>query len=393
MVTSPDGYSISILSSLPSLEAVRALWEANQRHPFADYEFYSLVCRTRASTTRPCVVAFYRDDAPVALLVGRVDTVEQRIRIGYATLGALSVRQLRFIAGGYLGELSEHHLAGFMEAIERLMRTDGIPLAVFEGIEEATTPDACICSAFGFCRRSTIEGTARHWLLALPETWEAFLKGRNAKHRYWINRLPRVLDRDFPNRWNIQTHLSIAQAAGFIDAAEAIASTTYHRALDVGFRRNDEYIERVHLDARRDRLRGYVLLIDGSPKAFWYCIVYGDTLHLLATAYDPAFKEYEIGTVLLMQAFKDHCGTGFRLVDFGLGDASYKQRFGSEYVLERPIYVFSNSLEGYGLRCLYGALRGVDRSGRWVIDRLRVTQQFKTFWKKRLGARTRIAES
>lgn len=394
MVTSTPGYSVATLTTLDALEAVRPLWEAHQRHPLADYDFYALICRIRAPRTQPCVLALLDNGTPLALLVGRIDTEDKAIRVGYATLGTLPTQQLRFIAGGLLGDPAAHHLAHFTRAIDQLMRTEGISSAVFESIQPTTATDTGLRAVYGWWRCAAVEGTSRHWRLTLPDTWDAFLKGRSTKHRYWINRLPRVLDREFPGRWRIETCTTLVQASTFIHAADAVTAKTYHRALGVGFRGTAEYIERVRLEAQHGRLKGYVLFIDESPKAFWYCVAYHDTLHLIATAYDPAFKTYEVGTVLLMQVLKEQCGTALRHIDFGLGDADYKQRFGSESFMEGPMYVFSPSLKGYAMRCFYEGMRIINQVARTVFDRLGATQGLKTRWKNKLSARaTGIAQT
>lgn len=380
----PAGYAITELSSLEALEAVRPLWEACQQHPLADFEFYAVICRARSDRTQPCVLVLWRDQTPVALLAGRVDTEHKAIRIGYATLASLTVRQLRFIAGGALGDLSEQHLACFIHGVDRLMRAKGIAVAVFEGMTEGTAAHGHLRDAFGTWRRATVDGASRHWRMALSDTWEGFMKTRPAKHRYWLNRLPRMLQRQFPGRWHIDTFTAPETATGFVDAAERVASSAYHRSMGAGFCKNEEYTERVKLEAARGRLRGYVLTIDGHPRAFWYCVVYRDTLHLIATAYDPAYKAFELGTLLLMRVFKDHCGNGVREVDFGLGDADYKQRFGTDFVVEALVSVFAATPKGLVLRCLYGLLHTLNQAGRRAVDGLGATRRLKTLWRTRL---------
>ena len=381
----PVGHHVSIIESALELEAIRELWQNEPCHPLADYEFFLTIAKVRASTSQPLVLVLYRDERAVSLLAGRIDYERRPIRLGYATLGTRSVRQVRFIAGGFLGETTSDAAAIFANEVGRFLRRRSLGVAVFEQLGADCVLQQALSARFGSIGQARTEGEARHWKLQLPTRWSDFMAARSSKHRYWLNRLARVLDADYPANWHIEVFSAPGSTDRFLAAADAVASKSYHRTLGVGFRRDEEFSERVLLDAARGRLRGYVLLIEEQPCAFWYCIVYRGTLHLIATAYDPGFQGYELGTVLLMRVFRDHCGSEATCVDFGLGDAVYKRRFGSTFALEGPTYVFAQSVRGLGLRCLYGCLQAVRACARAVLERAQLTQRLKTLWRRRLA--------
>jgi hypothetical protein len=209
------------------------------------------------------------------------------------------------------------------------------------------------------------------------------MMARSKKRRYWLNRLPKVLDRDFPQAWSIVRYASVDEAPAFAVAAEQVARITYHRSLGVGFIDNAETRGRLILDAQRGQLRAYLLLIGNQPVAFWYCSEYGRVLHLASTGYDPSHRSYEPGTVLLLRVFQDAIEAGVERVDFGLGDADYKQRFGNEHFLEANFLLFPKTLRGLGLNALLSFLRIANRVAKAGLDRLRLTQRLKTFWRRR----------
>lgn len=377
-------YKIKVITSLTEMNAVRPLWEATQWHPLADYEFFTLIAQSRAKCVLPCVLVLFRNEELASLLVGRIETESSPFRLGYATLGQISVRQIVFIAGGFLGEKTEAHWIKLLTFVDRLILEQKIDLAIFEQIRFDSFERGALKKIFHFAWRSLAKEGSKHWLMSLPTTWEEFLKARSKKHRYWLNRLPRVLDREFGGQWSIKRYDSQALAMKFVDAAEQVASNSYHRRLDVGFRYNEEYIRRVALDARHERLRGYVLFVKDEPKAFWYCFVYQSTLHLVATGFDPSCRDYELGTILLMKVFQDHCGTDIKVVDFGLGDADYKQRFSSNFFVEGSVYVFSSSIRGFCLYALHSTTIFFNKLGKTLFDRLKITQRIKTLWRRRL---------
>jgi len=259
-----------------------------------------------------------------------------------------------------------------------------IDIAIFEQIKLDSPELDALKRIFNFARCSLAKEGSKHWLLSLPSTWEAFLKSRKKKHRNELSRYPRVLDRKFGEQWSIKRYDTQALAREFVGAAEVIASKTYHRGLEVGFRYNEEYVQRVALDARHERLRGYVLYIEDEPKAFYYGFIYKTTLHLAATGFDPAYRSYELGTILLMRIFQDCCGTEVKVIDFGLGDADYKRRLCSDYFVESSVYVFSNSMRGLCLHALHSITKLFNKLGKSLLDQLQITQHVKTRWKQRL---------
>ena len=387
-----ETYQVQVLTSLEELERVRALWEQSQNHPLATFEFFSLIARTRAQV-RPCVVALLRDGEPFSLLAGRLEQVSRPVRLGYARLFSFSVWRVTFIAGGFLGNTSEESLRRMFSALDGLLHSTRAVLANFEQVGADSMFRRVIHEAFGSMRSANVEGLSRHWQLALPDSWESMMKSRGSKHRYWLNRLPRMLDRDFARAWEIRRYDRPGNCSEFVDAAESVARLTYHRVIGVGFSSSDEYIERVKLDATLGNLRGYVLFIRGEPRAFWYCVAHNEILHMMATAYDPMYRSYELGTILLLKIFQDHCGTRIRTVDFGLGDAVYKQRFATASILEGPAYVFSRSVRGMALRCLMGLEHALKQVASRTLEGLHLTEYVKRVWRRRLGSADPAAAS
>jgi hypothetical protein len=377
-------YEVKSLTSFEAIEAVRCLWETKQAHPLADYELYDLVVQIRANVVTPCTLVALCNAEPVTLLAGRIETAKMPIRFGYATLMEIPVRQLVLIGGGFLGDRTEAIWQRLLIHVDDLLLKHQIDLAIFEQLRIGAPEFEALKRVFNLTRLCPVQDTSKHWLLKLPPTWDGFLKTRSRKHRYWLQRLYRVLDREFTNQWEIQFYSTPSEANEFVDAADKVANTTYQRSLRVGFRRNEETLLRVELDARRGQLRGYVLFIKNEPKAFWYCSTYKGTLHLVATGYDPAYRIYELGTVLLMKVFQDNCGKEIEVIDFGLGDADYKRRFGSEYFEEGSFYLFSRTARGLLLGGFVSTITLGVKVAKRLLDRLNATQRLKTYWRRRL---------
>jgi len=378
-----QGDQVKVITSLREMNALRPFWETMQRHPILDFDFFNLVAK-RSNVVSPCVLAAFHGREPVALVAGRIEEGDLPIRFGYATLARIPVRQLVLFAGERMGENAEESYRSFLTCVDRLLREQRLDLAIFWQVKAGSYEHETIRQTFKRSRLSVTDEASKHWLLSLPGSWDDFLKSRTHKRRHEFRRLPRVLDRDFGGQWNIKTYTSFNEATEFIDAVESVAAKTYQRGLNVGFRRDEENIERVFMDALRGRLAGYVLFIRDEPRAFWYCFVYKSVLYPVATGYDPAFRDYEMGTVLLLRIICDYCGTPIQAIDFGSGDADYKRRFCTDHFQETSILLFSRSARGRCLRGLHIATLAGSKLGTKLLDRMRITQWVKTRWRQRL---------
>lgn len=375
-------YTINTITSWEDVATIRPYWESVQWHPGADFEFYHLVLTNRPEVIHPCIFVVSLQGKNVALLAARVERGTLPLRFGYATVAQFRVSRLVIMEGGFMGQRDDDIFSELLSYIDSFTSKRSIDIALLENMQSTSPHVSRAMNTYGHWRVSPAHKPAEHWRLQLPKTFEEFMSGRSKKRRYWLNRLPRVLDKDFPARWSIVRYSSVEEAPKFIEDAEAIAKTTYHRAIGVGFRNNEETSRRITMEARRQQLHGYVLVIDGEPQAFWYCFKYGPTLYLAATGYNPIYRPYEIGTILLLKVIESFCGTDITTIDFGLGDAEYKQRFGTEHFQECSLLVFKKGLKGRGLHTLHWIATAFGDFAKRLLDKLNATQRIKTFWRR-----------
>lgn len=91
--------------------------------------------------------------------------------------------------------------------------------------------------------------------------------------------------------------------------------------------------------AQRMGARGYVQLvtlrIDDVAIAFAYSFVFGGTMWGHRLAFDPELEHYSPGWLTVLHAIGAASDAGIRRVDFGIGEAAYKQRLatGSTHLL------------------------------------------------------------
>jgi CelD/BcsL family acetyltransferase involved in cellulose biosynthesis len=79
--------------------------------------------------------------------------------------------------------------------------------------------------------------------------------------------------------------------------------------------------------------------VDGKKAAAYLCLDYQDRIWVYNSGFDPQFREYSPGWVLLAYLIQHAIETGKHTFDFMRGDEEYKYRFGAqaEYVLKVQI--------------------------------------------------------
>ncbi len=377
-------YEVNVAKSIKEVEGLRNIWEKMECHPNVDIDYYLTIVDSLDNILRPHVVVFSKNGQPEAMAVGRLERRYVGITIGYKTIVKFKVPCLTILYGGLLGAWSDgvsHMLvAQLMDSLKRneadvvflnLLRSDT------ELYELAKTKPGFICS-------DHVTERNLHWKMTLENGIEGFLERMTSKHRYWLRRLPRVLEKEFPNKVLYKYYQRKDDLEQLFSDAEEIAKTTYQRDIDSGFMDNREMRRRLELSAEKGWLRGYILYVDKKPCSFWIGTLYNNIFHLDFTGYDSTYKRYETGTILFMRMIEDLYKNNVGEVDFGFGDAFYKQRFGDRNWIESSVYIYAPTIKGIMINLIrtfnlvpYGYVVG-------VADRTKILHKIKKVWRDML---------
>jgi hypothetical protein len=217
--------------------------------------------------------------------------------------------------------------------------------------------------------------------MALPAQ-SGLLETLRGKHRTHLRKREKELDASFPGRitWRWLTHFDDIKA--LCARLEQVASMTYQRGIGAGFYNNEEFRRRFELFAGRDQLRVQLLEIDGQARAFWFGFVYGDSFHSSETGYDPVLRDHEVGTLMFVRMVDELAREGVRRLDFGLGDAHYKERFGHRVWRETSVWLYAPTLKGAALMIYIRVLAVVEQAVRRLVDRLGLRDKIKNAWRR-----------
>jgi CelD/BcsL family acetyltransferase involved in cellulose biosynthesis len=165
-------------------------------------------------------------------------------------------------------------------------------------------------------------------VLALPETWDAYLAGLSGKDRHELRRKMRKLERELPGSV-VRFHDA---EDGWDDALSVFLGL--HRLSKIGKARfMDERMERFFRDATgalaaAGWARLWFLDHEDRAVAAFLCVEYAGTVGLYNSGFDPAHARLAPGIVLLAHLIRDAIDRRIPIFDFLRGEEPYKQGFG-----------------------------------------------------------------
>jgi hypothetical protein len=379
--------TLRILRSVPEIEGIRDLWTSWQCHPNSDLDFFLAVIQSRPNVLRPHVVLASRDGVPEAMLVARLETNSVRINLGYQTLWRVPVRSMTVIYAGLLGKASEEVTLALYRAMEESAAEAGADVVDFSPLKTDSFLAMAARQNSGLLVRDFFPRFNEHWEMRLPGSYDAFFKGLSSNTRHNLRRYSKRFLDAFGKDMTIRKFRQPGELDEFVTAAEAIARKTYHRGLGVGFADKAETRRLLGLGCERQWFRGWVLYLQNVPCAFWDGQLYGRTFFTSTTGYDPAYHEYRLGNFLLQRVVEDLIQNETAgAVDFGFGDAQYKQDLCDVRWQETALYRFMPTFKGLSANLMRTPVMALDQGGRKILARTRLLQRFKSLWRKRLAA-------
>lgn len=206
------------------------------------------------------------------------------------------------------------------------------------------------------CRRAALEAGYRIWVhpyqtspyLSIEGNWAEYEARHGERPRDGLHRKLRRLGR------RGQVSLDIVRGGERLTAALqkafAIEALGWKGARGTAIRSRPEtmgfYTAIARWMAARGKLRLFFLCLNGEPMAVLYALVENSVCHLLKSGYDPGYRQFSPGSLLMRSVVEHCCATGLRRVEFH-GDADpYKLCWTSEAHKLKRFDAFSASLAG-----------------------------------------------
>jgi Acetyltransferase (GNAT) domain len=373
-----------VLRTAAELEELRAVWAAWQGHPHSDLDFLLMLCQSREEILSPYVIAVYRDGKPEALLAGRLENRQLSYRIGYLPVFRTKARSLTFQYGALRGNGSDENCKEMILAILGSLKAGEADLATLHYPSTDSFLYKRALSIPGYLSRDFAAVPQPHHLMRLAGTIEEVFRGFSGSHRQSIKSHGRKIEKKLGERLKVRCFRDPGELETAISLIEEVAKKTYHRGLGVGFDDSARSRQIFQFYAENGQLRMYVVLDGDKPIAFWVGVVYGGWFHSDHTGFDSEYRDCSPGTYLQVKMIEDFCREGLHGIDFGLGDAEYKRRFGNETFEESPVSLFAPRPKGMAIKAAHSLTGGVSSVLKEILARMNLLMKLKKRWRDHL---------
>ena len=375
---------VEIARTPEQLEALRPSWdELPWEREEAAFPYFTARLRTRAGVVGPFGAVVYEGGRPVGGLAARIELRRLEARVGYRDLYAPTVRALQVVDGG-IAAIGPDAAAALAGVIEDALHAGDVDVAALPPLELGSQLAATFASLGGPLTRQPLIAPWTRRLLRLPGSFDEFLATRSHKTRKGIRRDARQLEAAYGDALSVEIFRDPADADRLVVDADRVAQSTYQRKLGAGFADTAEQRELVRIGLEHGWMRGYMLYLDDSPPAYWLCSPFRRTTLLRTGGFDEAYAEHRVGIYLLMRVIEDACADPeLDVLDFGPGDAAYKEQYANETREERNAVIFAPTLRARRINATRTAILGLARLVKAGLDAAQLTSRVKATLRRR----------
>jgi hypothetical protein len=384
-----ESISIRVARSLVEVEALREVWERSAGHRDSDIDVFLMVVKSLPSVIRPHVISIYKGDKPESILIGRLEQKRLVFRAGYIALFRPRVRCLNFIYGAIRGNDSEKNIELLVHALIASLKCNEADLAMFEFVPEAAPLYQFVLNMPSFLSRDILPASQLHDSLTIPRSIDDVYRNMSKERRKHTKSYIKRLENICTGGVRIVCYRDHSDLECLFRDAEKIAKKTYQRGLGVGFADNPIIRKRLELGAEKGWLRAFVLYVGEIPCSFWIGMLYHGTFVSEYMGYDPEYRQYSPGIVLIIRVIEGFCndtnGDNVEELDFGIGHAEYKRTLCSRTWREAVLFIFSPTIKGCKLKMMRLAARLIDATARTVLSRMDLLSLIKRAWRNHVA--------
>ncbi len=363
---------------------------------------------------RPEVTLFTDEVHPRAIIIGRRATRRLDCRFGYLTAPSPRLQCLDIVHGGLLTDGSQAAGVAVKDHLSSMISEGRVDYVTANHLPVTHELFGLLTDRGVFPGAILVDAHERHWrfsldhrpsedkLIALPwreaihssrmaddvPSYEEYIRHhKTPKSRKNLRRNDRQLVSRFDGNVELRRITGFRGLDAFITEAVRITEAGYQGALGAGFGSPTIQHPILATAACEGRLRCYLLMARGEAIAFKTGVVDDGVYHLHSTAFLPQFADVSPGQVLLVRVLRDLAADGIRALDYGLGDARYKQVHGTYCWEEASIHMFAGTVRAATARTLLTLAAETNRWGRRLAGRTDSIDRLKKLWRRHLARR------
>lgn len=216
----------------------------------------------------------------------------------------------------------------------------------------------------------------RHFYIDLAGSFDDYLAKFSSKSRYTVRKKVRRFEEYSDGAIAWRAYDDKARLDEFYGYARDVSRKTYQeRLLNKGLPDRPAFDE--EMDAAPS-VRAYLLFHGAKPIAFMCCPEQRGGLLYEHVGYDPAYREFSPGTVLMFLALRAIFAEGrYKIFDFTEGEGAHKALFANREALCAEIYFFRRSLRCAAMVVIHAGLAGFSRGLVKLLEKTGVKSRLK----------------
>lgn len=388
--SSSDGWEVITVRTLEQVENIRPIWkslQAKERSPAinADVDRYLSVIKASGGDVQPHIMVFRQNGEPVAMIIGRVEKHQLKLKLGYKTLLKPTLRCLTVVYGGIIGQPANEVSALLIRELMNTLNHDEVDMVQFNHLRTDSPVYQLARKMPGVLSRGYFPKIETHWSMSVPEDIDLFYQSRSTRHRANLRRYIRKLEKEYEGRVKMVTYSKEGEVECAVDVAAKVSSKTYQHGMGCGFVNDSRSRTLLKTAAKWGWFRAYVLVVDEEPCAFQLMLRYGRVCYLDQIGFDPRWKKYCVGTVLFLYVLKTLCADSqVDYIDFYFGDAEYKRHYGTEHWLEASAYIFAPRLYPIFVNVFGSSTRAMSLGLEYFVNKMGFVRWIKRRWRNLL---------
>ncbi len=388
--TFSEGLEIVVAGSLDEIEAIRTIWEQMKvKEPYpaisTDIDRYLSVLKASGDDVKPYVMVLRQNGQSVAMAIGRLEEHPIEVKLGYKVLLSPKLRCLTIVYGGILGQPGEELCSLLIGELMKVLNRREVDVVYFNHLRIDSPIYRAVRTIPTLWCRNHLPVLNAHWKALLPNSYEEYFRSRSKNTRHNIRRYSKKLVGKYGERLLIKCFTEAIQIDQFFKDTVKIAEKTYQHGLAAAFVDDIKTRRLINFFVGRKWLIAYLLYIDGNPCAFWHGIRYGNTFFTLYTGYDPAYHNDRLGMFLLVKMFEALClKKNVDAIDFGFGNAQYKESFCDVSWQEASVYIFAPRPYPIFINMVRTFTLGLKISLEYILNKTGLVGWIKRRWRNLL---------
>jgi len=215
------------------------------------------------------------------------------------------------------------------------------------------------------------DGVRNFHSLELSRTFDNYLKKFKSKTRNTLKRKIKKLNKYSKGNLKLERIESKDQVDSFLEQAVLVAKNSWQEN-KIGTRidRSDKRKTKLIDLTERGILRSYILKCHKKPCAFVLGYQYKSVFHYVEIAYNHEYQKFSPGTVLLYLLIEDlHTYNSPDILNFGIGDAAYKNEFGNTHGADASVLILRNTLSNRLLRLFHSSFRSLIQQIKKMLNK------------------------